>query len=533
MSGRLRPRDDMLDRSIRLALAREADRLAAGQPRADLAVSRLAERLSDGASASRFQPGVTFGSRVSAMAWLVVVLTMLLAAVVVGAFLLRDQRPSIVTGPYGPGSPCEISFADGRLLEYRSGFTVLTIDESGTVLRVVDNIFADFRSPLSAGLEVDLSVRRLSAAGLRTVRERIEALGIGGGCHAVRADDGGSLVARTSSGLVNLSFSNTHGSRALAPQASDETARILHQLHLDLTDLDRWLGPGELTAKEAVAPDRWLVMILLSNEQPALELATEFAIGLGPFPGSREHTPLALPGDVAPELFGQALGAADAGPELTRRCGTVSTAEAAALADSLNMQMRIGGGGADMYIWLEPAIGSWQDCDQLADVMGYGNAPAPGPVETPAAEGDLAAVDPCSLVPADLHGPIERSYGVEPPPFGVAARSCLLLETQAMGNIRERHVVWLYPRSVSELDADVLARSMFGAGVVRGRLNGVPTWANHCLTITVDCTGGLAAWHGGRFVLVEVLRLGATAGRAEPAERIMAAVLERLRGSSP
>lgn len=530
MSGRMNPADDMLDRSIRLALTREADRLAARQPRADVAVTRLAERLSGGASASTFRRGVPFGSRMGAVAWLVVVLTVLLAAVVVGAFLLREQRPSLVTGPYGPGSPCDISFADGRLLEYRSGFTVLTIDDSGVVVRVVDNIFADFRTPLSAGLEVDLSVRRLSPAGLRAVRDRIEALGIGGGCHAVRADAGGSLVARTSSGLVNLSFSNTHGDRALAPQASEETARILHQLHLDLTDLDRWLGP-ELTAKEALTPDRWLVMILLSNEEPALELTTEFAIGLGPFPGSREHTPLVLPGDVAPERFGQALGAADAGPELTRRCGTVSTPEADALADSLQWQMHFG--DADMYIWIEPAIGSWQDCDQLAEVMGYGNAPGLGPISTPTVEGDLAAIDPCSLVPAELLGPIERSYPVGPPPLGLAARSCLLREAQGMGTITERHAVWLYPWSISEADADALARSIFGAGVVSGTLDGAPTWANHCLTVSVDCTGGLAAWHRGRFVLVEVLRLGATAGRAEPAERIMAAVLERLRDSSP
>ena len=530
MSGRMDARDDMLDRSIRLALTQEADRLVARQPRSDEALARLAERLGGAATAGTLRRGVPFGSRLSAVAWLVVVLTVLLAAIVVGAFLLRDQRPSIVTGPFGPGSPCEISFADGRLLEYRSGFTVLTIDESGVVVRVVDNIFADFRSPLSAGLEVDLSVRRLSPDGLRTIRDRIEALGIGGGCHAVRADGGGSLVARTSSGLVNLSFSNTHGSRALAPQASEETAKTLHQLHLDLTDLDRWLGPGELSAKEALAPDRWLVMILLSNEQPALDLATEFAIGLGPFPGSREHTPLALPNDVAPELFGQPLGAADAAPELTRRCGTVSTAEADALADSLQWPMHFG--DADMYIWIEPAIGSWQDCDQLADVMGYGNAPAPGPFATPTVEGDLAAIDPCSLVPAELHGPIERSYPVGPPPLGLAARSCLIREAQGMGTITERHALWLYPWSISEADADALARSILGGGVVGGTLHGAPTWANHCLTVSVDCTGGLAAWHGGRFVLVEVLRLGATAGRMEPAERIMKAVLANLQGSS-
>ena len=532
MSDRINPSgDEMLDRTIRVALTREADRLAATQPRADIAFSHLAKRVAGNQSngtASRF--GLPLGRHAGAAAWLVLLLIAALA-VVVGALVLRDQRPPIATGPFGPGTPCEISLDEGLILEYRSGFTVTTIDEAGVVLRAVDNIFANPQSPLSTGLEIDLSIRQLSAAGLVTVKNRMDSLGIDS-CHALRADAGGSLVARSPHGLGQLSFSNSQGLRSLAPMATEETTRFLQELHGDLDHLDRWLGPDALAAKETLAPDRWVVMIVVSNGGSALKLANEFTIGLGPFAAARGVTHLYLPDGIAPEHFGDPLGAADARPDLTRRCGTISTPEAGALVDSLEGQTFVGGAG--MYIWIEPAIGSWQDCDQLADVMGYGGSSAPtGPAATPAVEGDLSPIDPCGLVPADLRGPIERSYPVGPPPFGVAARSCLLLETQAMGNIRERHVVWLYPWAVSELEAGTLAGSMFGAGFEAGTLDGAPTWRNHCLTSSVDCTGGFAAWHDGRFVLVEVLRLGATPARVAPAERIMAAVLERLRQAAP
>ena len=465
------------------------------------------------------------------MAWLVLLLIAALA-VVVGALVLReeqpllpDQRPPIGIGPFGPGAPCEISLAEGRLLEYRTADTLLSIDESGAVVEVVDNLFASPNSPPVDRLEVGLSVRQLSMAGLGVVRNRLNALGIAG-CHALRADAGGSLVARSLRGIGELSYSNSLGARALVPLASEETTLLLQELDRDLMDLESWLGPEQVTAKQALAPDRWLVMILLSNGEPALDLTNDHTTGLGPFPGSRERTRLLLPAGAAPELFGQSLGEADAWPEVTRRCGTVSTAEADALANSLQGQAQAT--FPDMWIWIEPAIGPSRDCGQLAHLMGYGEA-AQVPGATPAVEGDLAGIDPCMLVPPDLIGPIELSYPVGPPPFGVAARSCLLLETQTMGTITERHVLWVYPWAMPMIEAGSLAHRMFGAGVESDERDGVTTWRNHCLTASVDCTGGLALYHRGRFVLVEVLRPGATSGRLEPAERIMAAVLERLR----
>ncbi len=553
MTMNLPPLDEQVDQLLRAVLRSEADNLAVRQPTLADAVESLAPRL--GSRRVAIGPSVRVGTgprRAVSVAWLALLLATAVAAVIVGTHLLWEDRSPIVEATripdasvrpiaqapeFGFGRPCEVPIEPDVLVEAEWGFDLapakITYRRSGAVTEVL----VATMGPVDPAKERETAVSHLHVTTWvlpPTALDEVEArladdLDLAPGCYTLRTWEAeGLLRAATPAGPIEINFSRSGGEWTLARMASVAESETLRLLVDALSRRDGWLSDNR---PELSQPDRWIVH---STFEPTGYAADQVVRHRDRRPASAEdgrYDEVVLPGGADLAAFGAPMDLPATGfANATQRCA-VLTSGALELARSLDA-VDIGIEGVpdlytpDMahgiYVSLVPAPDDY-DCEAFeADLRERGAGVAPLP---PAVVGDLADVDPCSLVPAPLKGTVETGYGWPDPALGVAARRCVLRNDVDFGETLRRETVWLFPRRISEPEAALVAASLFGERMATEMLGGRPLWLNHCHAGPSECVVALAMWMEGRLLILEIVDRGVTpAERTERGRAILAGI---------
>jgi hypothetical protein len=166
----------------------------------------------------------------------------------------------------------------------------------------------------------------------------------------------------------------------------------------------------------------------------------------------------------------------------------------------------------------------------------HAQAAAPPESESPAPEGDLAHVDPCTLVSdaaMGVLGTTEQRVGPSRQPLGESANACFVSTPRLTEPVVAGANVSLYPKSVDRDNARRLAASLFGAGFVEEPVAADLLWTNTCPGGSTQCGRAIALWSDRYFVVIEFesLLFPTSANVTDETARSFAgAVLERLPG---
>lgn len=524
------------DRMLEAALRNEADLVAMRQPGVEAALGRLAMRLGVGHA----RPVVR---QLVVLAWVALLLIGLLVAAIVGMQLL-EQRQEIESRRLGLGVPCAVDIEPGVFLEISKpdapGSRTTTYFDTGYVTEVsIGNLgfSGENRRRTRAVVNSMVFSGKLMPDELAAVRARLDALDLAAGCHSVRVpaltgERAGSFVARAGSGPVQLSWSADAGESGLAPLFTGEVAQELRDLHVDL-GMPTFRLPAEAWEQAPDSETGWFMVHAVFV--PTDYRATDVLEYPGVPPASAtdgRYAGVKVPGDSTLEDLGTPMSAGDpSGRGATQRCAVASWTEARDLAVSLE-EVAIGLEGEpdlytpDMALAVSVEIYPKRSIDSCATFEAeLRNALEPRPRPDPIT-GDLANVDPCSLVPGDLLGRIDDiGYRWPTPPFGLAgAPSCVLENHASMGVWSKRVTLWLYPRSISEASAATLAAALFGDGLMETEIDGRAGWLNFCVIPAVGCTGAAATWIDGQFLLLELFDVARTANEGQTPQDLLARI---------
>ena len=539
--------DDRLDQLIHDALAWQADEVAAAQPSLGTAMQRLAERVPPATVVSRprvvFLPNARPVNPVAFVLLLLLLLTLLATGIVVGALLLQRISPDIRPGPFGLASACQVEHSAGVALEVSTDI----VDDAGhfadvTRLYVSGSLVRDLSVPgetrASAVRGARYTERRLHPRGRALVFDRLADAGLGPGCRWLRTSrSSGRITAATPVGSMQAFWGPDAGARALArlltPEEEAELTALSHALAHPGSWLpeDAWMDPAE----RQIVPDNWLVTATLRPTDmipgPGLTLPNGiFLDGSDP-----RYARVVLPDGAELATFGDELPFRGlSGPGSVHRCGVVDRRAALLLADSLDA-LELNEDGSDLFtedlsmeisISIRPAYPEGDDCQVVIDQRRAQEAPLPTFVP-PEPVGDLAHIDPCTLVPDD--GDVLRRIGVEnlvaePSPLAMAptGRACGLFDTD--GNMSEtmgrhgyrRATLTLYPESVEQQTAGDVAMDILGDSARASSVSGLPTWENDCLTQDLPCVRAIAAWSKAKLVVIVFDSTGRTQGHERP-----------------
>lgn len=520
--------EQQLDALIRRSLEWQAERAAATQPTLRAAARTVASRV--GQDSRRVRPRVVFlpaaATTPSVLMTLLLLLVLLGAAIVAGALLLERLTPDLRPGPFGFATTCGPSDESTSDLHVEVDGRSTTRLHGGGVL-VTDLSVAGETN--AAGVRQALfEERRLTARGTRLLLGHLGAAGLTPGCRSVRtADSAGHIVAKTDAGYVEAAWGPEVGNyRPARVAASDEEFRLL-ELAGQLSEPERWLPADAFVESEPRRgpPDHWLVTIasLPTDYKPGDRLALPNGINIeGSDP---RHEQVILPGGADVATFGRPFPVDPAEPRgnylvPSVRCASLTPGEALALAESLDRLVLGADGWGDFFstdlstvlaIGLQPGVTAAYDCQALYEADRPDRPLMPTPAIEP--EGDLAAIDPCDLVPDDE--PILRALAVQRLVTqatllaGAPANSCALFDTT--GNMSEtmgRYGYWraaltLYPSRIGPERARDIALALLGEGAVEEDTGTYLLWANACVADELGCGGMLAAWSNGRLLVFE------------------------------
>ena len=540
--------DQALDQVLAQALRREAEAIAVGQPDADVALMNLSRRV----AGRRY--AWPWSRRVQLALFVILLVGAGLVAVVVGSALL-ERRPPFDAGPLGLGYPCAVELDPGTYAEIRSDFApgerVITYFDDGLVSETTIGGLGLASPGRPRGLAMAntlVSEGRLSDSGRALVSARLGELELTPGCYDVGLLPGafaeaGTLTFRTAGGGAAHLRWKTGTDIGLRPMLSGSDNLLVHTLMRDLfrPDMRRfyedpsvavmWLPAEHWSQAMDNVDARWLAHVMFTPTDYGPDAVLQFGDEPPASATDGRYAAVKLPAGASPDSFGEDLDVADGGRR--HRCAVLGRIETAELIRSLEGVELGVDAEADLFtpdmawgvdIELMPAS-SFDGCDSLATRLREVLQPA-GLAPTHPVEGDLAALDPCALVPDALKGQVDP-YGYVMPgaPFGVAARSCVLERRATMGVLGSWTLLWLYPRTISEAEATTLATSVLGNSVVATTIGGRPAWLNHCFGSGLACVGGVAMWLDGRFLLLEIS--AGNGPKTEPEARARE-VLERI-----
>jgi hypothetical protein len=520
--------DRRLDELIRSSLGWEAARVAGRQPSLQRASSKLAARV--GADVGRRQVVLTPAGAggFSTLTIILLLLALLAAAVFVGSLLLRTAPTLPRSGPFGHATECLVGLRDGVVFEVGTEFS--GVDFTGAAQDENYTLWADgthLRNPMIGAKsraarirQMSYSQRVLTAAGVDALRERIVAAGLTAGCRSLRASVGGRITAHLESGYMEVFWGPNVSSRPLARLLSDEEESKLVSLVDELIDPSTWLS-GEMWVQpgvHTVQPRHWLVYIEV--RPTGHEAGDTVALRDG---GTLEGTDpryaqVSLPGGHDLLDFGAPIEMPGLNSmQLSKlRCALVTRDEALALAASLDaLSLGTDGEGElfspdlalEITTSIEPSHPEIYDCAAAAATLRRTGAPMP---ETAQPAGELADVDPCSLIPAGSGSQMLATSGQATwpsrLPLGLPARACVLFDERPTNEdpfsdpYYATAMVTLYPRRVELVTAEQLALDMFGAGSGSDQIAGHPMWSNDCFAARRECQLAVAAWADGRLI---------------------------------
>jgi hypothetical protein len=523
--------DERLDQLIRGSLEWQASRTAASQPSLERAVERLAARLEPVTTALR--PRVVMApagrSALSFVALLLLLAALLATALVVGSRFLPLPPPPVAPGPFGFAAECEGEFVpEGVALLLGIEFSGMDLtgnaeDPNITVWRngsMVVDASTQGETKASTIRQLVIPERRLTQRGVDLLLNRIGEAGLTPGCRSLRTRQaGGRITAVTADGYLHVFWGPNVTSRPLARLLSAEDEAELVALATDLKSPETWLPDDAWVDKteRRVRPDEWLVFVGLraTDHAPGDEVVlwnggtlagTDPRYDQVQLPGGAE---LATFGDDITDLIGSEAGISEA------RCGTLSTADALALAESLDsLELGTDGEGElfttdlslEVTTSISEAFPEENDCQTLAATLRQTNRPLPTAAPP---EGDFAAVDPCTFVPPEVAERILQTDGreVHPSklPLGPPAQACVLFDSQSGegssgGYYGGTAMVTLYPRRVARENVQQIALDMLGAETVTVAIAGQHVWVNACYTRSTmpqagfDCAAAVVAW---------------------------------------
>lgn len=504
--------DQQFDRLIKASLSWQADHAIAQQPMR-LAVRRLAVRL--GGSPARGQSTLNVNRLPLTLSLgQTVVLALLLAILVLGALVVGA---SLLERPFGIGAACDEGRVDGDAM------MIYSVGVGTTYLYPEGQLFTDVSAPTMAQSSTPpradivrgtaYVARRLTARGVELMLGRVTSAGLTEGCHYLRSrQSSGSVIARLPGGVVGADWSPTPGAglRFAREVTAAEEARLAN-LADDLADPARWLPPEAwaLAGAEVVQPEEWRVLISFSptglGPTDVLPLrGGETLAGSDP-----RYESILLPGGVAPDEFGEDVGTN--GPD-TYRCDLVTRVQALALAESIDALgvgyhsvgdgwMREGWAGGLFTSDLAQAVtfsieplGSFPGVPEASCDLQFEpeSSPDVSPRPTPVIVGDLADVDPCSLVPANVEG-IRGPQAPTTGPSGFAldtpARACRL---KPENYIAIPISVTLYPRSLDRESARKVVGAVLGPDLTAEHTGQVTVWGNQCFANEEPCVMAVA-----------------------------------------
>ena len=537
--------DERFDLELREALGWQAERVSRRTASLEASSRAVAKRLGSGPTITSpllDGPQTSRGVRVLVVAILIVLLTAAILAV--GSRLLLPPSNPIQPGPLGFARECSPSLPQSATLRYELADSSTTLYSSG--LLVTDrSTIGPTRSSIVTGAAFD--VRRLTERGRDLVVERVASMGLSAGCRTIATSGiAGSLRIRLGDAVAELGWAPPGAGAEAGPGTSDApTAREERVAEIEeaLRSLDAWLPADAWIERDVrlVAPDSWLITIGA--------LPTEYVPGDrldlpdGPFIDGSDprYTEVDLPGGVTPLEFGEEQPLPGRiGEGSIQRCGTVSTIDALALAESLDAMPLGADGYGDMFtedlawavgIEIRPVDPGGLDCAaEAADALAAQSSPPPGPEPS----GDLADVDPCSLVSsavldglgAEAFGPVRSTLAL-----GTPARACAVTGAGGAGFASRLASLSLYPRTVDQSGAGTLAAEAL-AGVAESRpLGDGIAWANACMdAVQAPCARVVGAWSDGTFIAIEFhgFHVDGPNVTFDEAISVLAAVFEQL-----
>jgi hypothetical protein len=506
------------DRQVRAALEWQADERARRAPTLSESARHVAERL--GPQPTRIVPVIVARSGTGRSIQLVFVVALLLAvvaiAIAIGSQVLRTLPVPFEPVPFGFGGPCDAPPDDELVYTVVDEDSPTTLYGDGRLVRAPLNP-GDTRSAIFEGQ--DTFERRLSPLGIERIRERIEATELAGCRYLRAASTSGQITVHGPDGVATLYWHPSNGSGQFLRQATPEEEAAAADLYAALEHPETWL-PADAwidDVEQRVRPERWYVIVELSDSglRPGDVYTTSTGLVLdGADPRYRR---VVMPGGVEPAEFGMEIPAIGGAPRA--RCGVVTTADAQALAASLDAlplamhdeeQLFTEDMTTSVFIYVVAATPNEPDCALFAEQRGVGGEPTATPRPSSHPEDDLAAIDPCSLVPAAVDGMLEaetRETRDATVTIGKPARSCVLLALPpppAFPVPARLAAVTLYPRTVDEASAAALALSVLGGTPIAETIAGRPVWLNTCLAAAQPCGAAAVAWADGRLLVFEL-----------------------------
>jgi hypothetical protein len=219
------------------------------------------------------------------------------------------------------------------------------------------------------------------------------------------------------------------------------------------------------------------------------------------------------------------------GPGSSVRCSSVTLDEALVVARSLEAIDRSGSGpgtaeGGDLYttdlstsigIGIQPAYGPAYGCQEMAaDRRGFSEAMAPMTPSPEPVTGELADVNPCTLVPADAAAALEADTTRVAPsrlPLGRSAHSCVAANSAEADPsyvpqadqppIGWRTMVTLYPLRLPRGAVPHLVESVYGEGLTERTLGDHQLWVRACEPPSDFCADAFVGWTNSRLLFFE------------------------------
>ena len=506
------------DRQIRVSLEWHADERARHAPTLTESARRVAERL--GPQPTGIVPviGVRPGpGRSVQLVFVVALLLVLLAiAIAIGSQLLRTQPAPFEPVQFGFGGPCDAPPDDELVYEVVNSGAPTTLYVDGRLIRSPLDP-GDTRSAIFEGQ--DTFQRRLSPSGIERVRDRIEATELAG-CRYLRgASTSGQITVHGPDGVATLYWHPSNGGGQFLRQATPEEEAAAVDLYAALEHPETWL-PADAwldDVERRVRPERWYVLVELSDSGLGSGDVYTTTTGLVLDGLDPRYRRVVMPGGVEPAEFGTAIAAVGGNPPA--RCGVVSTADAQALAESLDAlplamhdeeKLFTEDMATRVFIYIASAAPNEPDCALFAEQRGSADfEPTTTPRPAPDPKDDLAAVDPCSLVPASVDGILDantRETRDATVSIGKPARSCVFIAAAPPEIMMPPRLaaVTLYPRTVDEASAAAIALSVLGGTPTAETIQGRPVWLNTCLADAQPCGAAVVAWADGRLLVFEL-----------------------------
>ena len=530
--------DERFDGLLRAALTWQADEAVRAAPRLERSVDVVAARIGPGAGRRPVLVSGPGSSRGLQLAFVALLLLVLLAAVLaIGSFLV--PRAGLEPPRFGYATRC-LTPPDDTMVYGVFGDVdpPLVLNADGLLWQMESNL-GETRTAMFEGI-VGIE-RRMTERGIELVRQRIAETLPDPGCRALRSSgEIGQIAALVAGQHVELSWHPQNPGRRLTAD-EEAAAEALEEalLHPEVwLPADAWIEPGEQRA----TPERWLTIVEVtpSGFGPGEEVPLSTGAMLeGSDP---RYERVVLPGGVAPAEFGAEVAQRDG---TAVRCGVLPTSDALALASSLDElplamhdeeELFTTDLTARVFIYIATAYPQEPDCGRFGEQTTAAFEPTPLPSISPGPDDDLATVDPCGLIPPSIDERFAGTESREEQPgevgLGIPARTCWLLSHED-GNVVPKHrlAVTVYPRSVDDATAEVLAEAVLGGGFVEEAVPSGRLWLNDCFAGAVDCRRIATAWSAPAFVVVEFS--GGPGGPEIPpatARSVAAEIVEALPG---